>query len=91
MIKLIDDYVIKVDSNNYILCIDKHKLNKKGERVYENISYHSTLNGAIYACRNDIIKNQLATVDIMSLNQALNVIAKYNEEFENLLNKAIGD
>ena len=58
MIKLVNDYVVAVDSNNYTLQIDLHKINKKGEKLYKIVGYYGDLKGAIKACIKDMNKRK---------------------------------
>lgn len=47
MIELVNDLVIRVIKYNYVLMVDKHKVDKHGQPVYEIISYHGTLKAAL--------------------------------------------
>lgn len=89
MIKLIHDYVVGVTPTSYALYIDRHRVNKKGEAVYENIGYYGTLTGAINAAKNHCIRQRLDRDDVVTLVQALEIVKSSNEEFAKVLKEAM--
>lgn len=89
MIKLINDYVVRVDTMSYTLMVDTHKKDKKGNDLYKTVGYYSTLSSAIKGCIKDINRSKLA-VDTITLEEAVKVIMESNESVTDLLNKCLG-
>lgn len=90
MITLIDDYVVEVEPLNYVLKIDKHKTNKKGEKQYTTVGYYPTLKGAIIAVLHHMNRSQLSTDDY-TLKEAIEIISRNNERLELVLRKVMGE
>ena len=90
MIHLINDYVINVDTNNYTLMIDKHKVNKKNEPVYETVGYYTSFASAINGAIASMNKRDLS-IGEYSLNEAVEIIKTNNEQFTKLLNEKLGE
>lgn len=88
MIKLINDYVVAVDSYNYTLQIDLHKTDKNGNSLYKTIGYYSDLKRAIKACIKDISKTELVS-GMHTLIEAVRIIDDSNKRFEAILEKAL--
>lgn len=89
MIRLIDDYVVTVDPYCYTLARDTGKTDKKGNRKLKNISYHSTLEKAIAACKEDRRKRCLPEGDT-SLYEALTAMRQSDREISELLKEVMG-
>ena len=88
MINLIHDYVVDVNQYNYILMIDRHRQDKKGKPVYETLSYHGDLEGAIFAAKRDYVKKQLGEEPCV-LDEAIRIINQVHEEFSDLLKEVL--
>lgn len=83
MVKVTEKYYIKPDDNQYTLT--EKKVNNKGETVYQNLSYHTTLINAVRACMRLVQADELSKTDI-SLPEAIKVLDRLNKEFVDMLN-----
>ena len=90
MIIVDKNYCIDVDKNCYTVKIDKHKTNKKGEKIYETVGYFTSLAGAIKGIINSMNKSKF-NEGVYTLEEAIKVIAESNEHFEKLLEKVMGE
>lgn len=94
MIRIDNDYVINVDANNYMPCVDLHKTttDKKGNVTnrYFNIAYCSTLENALEAILNYKMQKYLAEYDV-TLEQAINAIHSIKDEFRKTIEGVIND
>ena len=88
MIKINDTYVIDVGSNNYVLCKDEHKKNKKGEDIYTPISYHGSMDADICKALSEMTKNNLSPNDMIELKDAIEIIKKTHDELREIIDKA---
>ena len=86
MIRLIGDYVIQIDENNFTLAREKKGKDKSGKDVtrYRPVGYYGSLEKAIEACRREYVRQGLQEKDT-SLPEALNTIRKYELQFQRLL------
>lgn len=82
MIKVTEKYYIKPDTDQYTLT--EIKVNNKGEKVYQNLSYHTTLTKAVGACMRLVQAEELTKVD-MNLPEAIKVLNRLNREFSDML------
>lgn len=82
MIKVTEKYYIKPDTDQYTLT--EIKVNNKGETVYQNLSYHTTLTKAVGACMRMVQADELSKVD-MNLPEAIRVLNRLNREFSDML------
>lgn len=90
MIIVDKNYCIDVDKNCYTVKIDKHKKDKKGEKIYETVGYFTTLAGAIKGIINSMNKGKF-NEGTYTLEEAIKVIVESNEHFEKLLKKVMGE
>lgn len=92
MIKVDDEYIIEIDSCNYIPKIDKKKeyVDKDGNtrHAYDIVGYFGTLKSAIEGVRQDKIRRNLSANDY-DLISALAEIGKIDYEFKETLEKAV--
>ena len=88
MIKINDTYVIDVGANNYVLCKDEHKKNKKGKDIYTPISYHARMDAALCKALSEMVKNNLSTSDMIELKDAVEIIKKTHDELREIIDKA---
>lgn len=93
MIKIDDDFYIKVDDMNYTLLRDMHKKTvdkKTGEEteVYKTLGYYSKIYGAISRLIRYKQAEKFESSD-MSLEEALVFIKQTNDEFEEILNRVV--
>lgn len=86
MIKLIHDYVIDINQSNYILMLDRHKKDKKGNDVYDVLAYCSDFQRAIQKAKEACAKKKLSD-GVYSLDEAVEIIRKINDEFTELLTR----
>lgn len=86
MVRVNEYYVIDVDERNYTVKLDKHKTDKKGNAVYDVCGYYGTIEGAIKGVINSMNSKSLAD-GIHTLEQALNIVATNNKQFEEMLEK----
>ncbi len=98
MIKLCDNYVVKVTPYSYNLMldtgkdsvkIDKKTGEEKVERIYEAISYHGSLSQAVRAAMHDMQKQKLMGA-ACSLEDAIRLMGEIHDKFEKVLKEAIG-
>lgn len=89
MIQLIDDYVINISGNQYVLAIDEHKFDKQGKAVHTAIGYYTTITAAIKAAAQDCYKRRLEN-SIYSLEEAVEIIKSTNARFESAANTFFG-
>lgn len=89
MIRLIDDYVINISGNQYVLAIDEHKIDKQGKAVHTAIGYYTTITAAIKAAAQDCYKRRLDN-SIYSLEEAIGIIKSINARFESAANTFFG-
>lgn len=90
MIRVNDDYFIRVDSDNYTACRDKHKTDKKGNALYTVVGYYSNLEGAIRGIIKDI-NARAFDADTYTLQEALEVIKQSNKVFIDMLKAVLDD
>lgn len=88
MVTLIHDLVVDVSQGNYTLMLDRHKLDKKGNPVYETLGYYCTLAGAVKGARDYCVKKRLSEMDF-NLPKAIHEMNLVDSEFSDLLRKAI--
>ena len=90
MVYLKHDLFIDVSQNNYTLMLDKHKLDKNGNAVYEPLGYFCTLAGAVHGARDYCIKKRLGDV-ALELRGAIEEILRIDMEFYKMLRGEMGD
>lgn len=88
MIHLIDDYYVLINSTEYILSKNTHKLNAKGEEIYNNISYHSTLKNAIKSFVTNCFKDSVIG-DVIEFNEAISRLDDIYDKFKHLLDDEV--
>ena len=84
-ILLFHGYEILVDSLNYSLVINTGRKTKDGDPVYRHISFHGTLEKALAACKKDMARREIMSVESATLGEAISVIVRSNNRFEALL------
>lgn len=89
MIKIKDNYYVKVSELNYTAIEKRKGVNKKGEEIdsLKTIGYYSNLTSAIKGIRDYVIDNQLDTEEDIKLEDAIKVIKKITEEFKVVLER----
>lgn len=90
MIRVNDDYVIKVDSMCYTSMRDRHKTDKNGSPVFDTIGYYSTLKQAVRGIVKYKCKDCLQNVDT-DLYGAVAALSEVINGFEDMLSRAIED
>lgn len=76
MIRVSDDYIIEVTEKNYIVRVDKHKLNKKGKPVYSFVGYYGALKSALQGIFKHATEKALSMDKEITLKDAINTVAK---------------
>lgn len=89
MITLKHDIVIDVSPNNYTLMLDRHKQDKKGNPLYEILGYYTSLVTAIRSAREYYIRKRLGE-EVLPLHEAIEEVRRITDEFEAMLDKALG-
>ena len=87
MIRVNENYCIDVDDKCYTVKIDKHKVDKKGNPVYEIVGYFKNLENAIKGVIDSINKKKLQSD--YTLKEALTIIQESNRKFEELMKEVI--
>lgn len=94
MIRITDDYVIDVDSLNFTVKKDKHKMtiDKDGNEkpAFDNVGHFITLENALKCVRNELFRNKISDVEI-DLESAIKEFKKTNDEFVSVFKKAVND
>ena len=96
LIRVVEDWLIIVDDMNYIPAKDTHRtrvVERSGEEpseepVYDFRAYYTDLLGALQFIRAEAIRARLQGAD-RTLNEALHIIRSANDEFSELLKKAM--
>lgn len=89
MIKLIDNYVVNVDDLNFTLAVDTGRKDKKtGRPVLRPISYHSSLEKAVSACRREYLRKGLENRSF-DLHRAVIAMREMDARFNKLLSQAM--
>lgn len=90
MVILKHDLIVDVSQNNFTLMVDKRKLDKKGNPVYETLGYYNTLAGAVYGARDYCIRKSLSDC-AYDLPEAIKEIKRITAEFVELLQEKMGE
>ena len=85
---LFDGFEILKDTMNYTVVYNTGKTDKDGSIVYKYLSYHSTLDRALKACKSEYAKREISKNKIMSLEDAVSAIVRSNNRFESLIKNA---
>lgn len=97
MIQVNDDYLIEIDSCNYTVKRDLHRVSTKIDKVtgedvrtpvYSTVGYFGTLAGAIKGVIDDMNRTQLKNGEY-ELQEALTVILENNRQFSKLLERVL--
>lgn len=94
MITLNERYTIVADKDCYTakyMTGGKPKVNKKTgktEDASQLVGYYGTIEAAVSGCRSDAIRRRVAEYD-MTLDEAIEVLKKINEEFERAIKGAV--
>ena len=90
MIRLTEDYYIDVDENNYALCWDYKRLDKKGKRVYRPLGYFGNLQELVnFWCEKVIKQHLMDSEKELSLIEAVEIIQKDLEFTREIVSKNI--
>ena len=93
MIRIDEDYIIKVDENNYTACRDLHKtkVDKAGNESMsvDVIGYYSNLKQAVKGIWEYKVRKSLMEEE-HTLETAISVLQQAYKEFETVLVKATG-
>lgn len=88
MIRVDKDFVIQVDVNNYVACVDLHriKVDKKGKESndYLTIGFYSTLENALQGILEYKMKKLLSENEV-TLEQAIRDLKGVRDEFKELV------
>lgn len=88
MIQVDKNYVIDVDRHCYTVKIDKHKVDKSGKPVFEVWGYYGNLENAIKGVI-DAMNTAKLKRGTHTLEEALQIVQKNNDQFTKLLKKAV--
>lgn len=97
MIRLNDDYLIEIDSCNYTVKRDLHRIRVKIDKVtgeesrtpdYSTVGYFGTLPGAIKGVIEDMNRTHLKNGE-HDLQEALAVILENNRKFSQLMERVL--
>lgn len=84
MIRVNDNYAIRVDDRQFIAMEDKHKTDKSGCPVFETIGYYGKLGDAIKGIARKEYGKEFQAKDY-SLNDAIRKIEEVDKKFTDLL------
>lgn len=89
MIKLIENYAVKVDNGCYTLILCTGKFDKNNKEIYKTIGYYSCLESAVRGCIRDLNNEQLSK-GTHSLEEAVKIITTNNDILRDLLSRSLG-
>jgi len=87
MIILIDDYSIKTDSLNWIVCKKSVRINKdtgEKEDIYTNVAYCSTFEYALDSAYQMILRDRVSARELMTLSEAIETAKAIRNEIKKL-------
>lgn len=84
MIRVTDDFVIDVTVHGYNVMLDKHKVNKKGESVYETLGCHGNLKAALGSVLKHLNRMKLSE-GTHSLKEAIEIVTRNHELLQEIL------
>lgn len=84
MVKLNNEYIVRVDENNYTLMRDRKKFDKEGRPLYETIGYYADLAQAVNGAIQHTTRCRLSE-GVCDLCKAIRIIRECNAEFKDLL------
>lgn len=85
MIKLTDEYTVDVTVNSYILIVKRGKT-KNGDDRWNTVGYYGSLNHAIIACINDMMRRKLMEGEY-ELREAIEIIREQKVMLQEMLKK----
>lgn len=88
MIRIKDDYVILVNEDEYTVAIDRKKKDKKGNDLYKNIGYYTTLENALKGLYNYMIRRGLSIKEF-NLDEAIGYVTRMHDEMNQLIEKSL--
>lgn len=88
MIRIKDDYVIIANEDEYIAAIDRKRVDKKGNAIYKNIGYYSTLENALKGLYNYMIRKGLSENEY-NLSEAIAYVTKMHEEMIKMIKEGV--
>ena len=97
MIRVNEDYIIEIDTYNYIVKMDQHKKGQVKDRstgeymevdVFKTVGYYKDLSWAIKGIISDMNRRQLSD-GLFSLEDAIHIIRENNGRVSDLLTKAL--
>lgn len=91
MITVNDRWVIQVDQNNYTVCRNNPKPDKKTGRVtYDAEGYFRTLSGALEYISDEEVRISLSDGD-KTLSEAVSTVARVRNEMSELIRRVLED
>lgn len=90
MIKLIEDFYIEVDADQFTLVRIKDGKNKQGEpiKVKKVYGYFGDITGCLERCKREIFAEKLATSTV-SLSTAIDVLKSLTDRLSNLITEEV--
>ena len=97
MVKVNDDYIIEIDSLNYTVKRDEHRIKVEADKdgnevkrvpVFTTVGYYGDLAPAILGVIKDMNRRELGD-GTHELHEAINIVMNNNRHFEALLEKAL--
>lgn len=87
-IKISNGYEIVVDSTNYMLVFNTGTKDKDGNDNIKYLSYHGSLDKALLAFRNEIVRKNLIDAQVDNIDDAVSVIVRANNHYASLIQNA---
>ena len=91
MIRLSEDYFITVDEQNYGLCRDYQRLDKKGNPVYRPLGYFGSLKELLNYWTECSVMKELSNTGEITLSDAVEIIKNGLEECRKVIESAVPD
>lgn len=91
MIRLSDDYFITVDEQNYGLCRDYQRPDKKGNPTYRALGYFGSLKELLNYWTEYSVRKELSNIGEITLSDAVEIIKSSLEECRNVIESAVPD
>jgi len=91
VIRLSDDYFITVDEQNYGLCRDYNRLDKKGNPTYRALGYFGSLKELLNYWTEYSVRKELLNTGEITFSDAVEIIKSSLEECRKTIENAIPD
>ena len=91
MIRLSDNYFISVDEQNYALCWDYQRPDKKGNATYRPLGYFGSLKELLNYWTEYSVRKELSNTGEITLSDAVEIIKSCLEECRNVIESAVPD